>query len=251
MMAAYKSGDPYMYLAKAMGTVPQHGTRKDFGPQRTVAKEMELGLSFGMGAGGVAIRAGLTKERAIELIAMREGVYENLVAYRKELRKRYKYMHEPIVLKDGWAHGPGNTNDLSMLNCPTQGHGAVVMREAVRMSHVVELPVIMTLHDALYFEIDDNRFDLIKVADDIMIQAFANIMGTAAAIRTEIHVWGPCFPQEYRKDDRGRDCHWEGVVPGTDTHYTYENMYWDERVSVEDRIKWHSFVLAGKTGLFD
>jgi hypothetical protein len=251
MIEAYRSGDPYMYLAKAIGSVPQNGTRANYGPQRTEAKELELGLSYGMGAHGVASRIGCEEERAKELIAMRAGVYSGLTDYRADLKIRYKYTHEILMLPDGWAHGPDNVNDLSMMNFPTQGHGAVIMREAARLSYIAKLPLIFTLHDALYYEIDDNMLHLIAMANKLMIKAFANIMGDAMAIRTEIHAWGPCFPREYPIGENGKPEHTRMRVPGTDLEFTCENMYWDDKVTVKERNKWHNFVLAPDTGLFD
>lgn len=240
MVEAYKSGDPYVYLGKAMGLIPKTGTKDSHKQQRNIAKQLELGLSYGMGANGVAPRIGVTPERARELIDLRADVYHELTDYRNDLRRKYKTNQEVLLLPDGWAHGPDNDNDLSMMNFPTQGHGAVVMREAVNLSHKELLAVIMTLHDALYFEFDFGDWASVDKAIACMKLAFRNICGREHEIRVDTHAWGPDFPAGYVVTGTKQDYHHLKTPQGNTV--SYEQMYWDDRVTVNDRDFWHNFV---------
>ena len=237
MLAAYQSGDPYLWLAKAFGMVPQNGTKESHKPQRNKAKGLELGLSYGMGAPGVSLRSGMPLEEARDLMQRRAEIYRDLTRYRRELQRDYEGGDHVIVLPDGWAHGPGNPNMLSVLNAPTQGHGAVVMRRAVDKCQRSELCVTMTLHDALYFECWYDEFERhLELANKIMIESFAEIMKfRKVLIRTECHAWGDCFPE--RREEKPR--HTKNGV-----EYMCEKMFWEDgKVSAEVRDKWHGFVL--------
>ena len=239
MLDAYKSGDPYIFLAKKMGTMPAHGTKQSHKAQRNEAKEVELGLSYGMGAGGVARRAGVTEQRAKFLIDLRAGIYQTLTWYRNDLRSRYREGCV-LTLPDGWAHGPGNLNELSMMNFPTQGHGAVVMREAVELCYQKNIAVIQTLHDALYAEFDFGDWAAVDIFVECMIKGFKNIMGPHD-IRVDTHAWGPGFPTEYVKlDDGGETYHKIKTPKGNPV--SVEFMFWEDKVTVKDRIKWHGYV---------
>ena len=240
MLAAYKSGDPYVFLAKKMDTMPAHGTKDTHKAQRNEAKELELGLSYGMGAGGVARRAGVTEQRAKFLIDLRAGIYQTLTWYRNDLRSRYREGCV-LTLPDGWAHGPGNLNELSMMNFPTQGHGAVVMREAVELSYKKNIAVIQTLHDALYAEFDHGDWEAVDIFVDCMLQAFKNVMGPYD-IRVDTHAWGPGFPTEYVKKDDGSETYHKVKTPAGNS-VSVECMFWEDKVPMKDRIKWHSYVL--------
>jgi hypothetical protein len=240
MLAAYKSGDPYVFLAKQMGTMPKTGTKDSHKAARKEAKELELGLSYGMGVPGVARRIGVGEERARTLVDLRAGIYQGLTWYRNDLRSTYRD-GAVLTLPDGWAHGPDNINDLSMMNFPTQGHGAVVMREAVELSYKENIAVIQTLHDALYAEFDHGDWQGVDRFVCCMLKAFKNVMGPYD-IRVDTHAWGPGFPREYPKNDKGDDVYAHVVTPGGNS-VSCEGMYWDDKVSAKDRVKWHSFVL--------
>jgi len=239
MLAAYKSGDPYLFLGKRIGTIPPDGTKDKYKPQRNEAKDLELGLSYGMGANGVSVRIGTTVERAKYLMERRAELYWKLTDYRNDLRADYR-SGLVLTLPDGWAHGPDNDNDLSMLNMPTQGTGAVIMREAVRMSHEEGLPVIQTLHDALYYEFDYGDWEAVDKAVTIMVQAFKNIMGDHE-IRVEAHAWGPNFKEGYVLLEDGKQTHYTLKTPQGNT-VSYEKVFWEDRVSVKERDYWHNFV---------
>ena len=240
MLSAYKSGDPYIFLGKKMKTIPANGTKETHKSERKEAKELELGLSYGMGGNGVAQRIGCTVERARELMELRSDIYYALTQYRAELKRDYHINKTPLVLPDGWVHGPDNDNDLSMLNFPTQGHGAVVMREAVRLAHSITLPVIQTLHDALYFELDFGDWYSVDRAIWCMLQGFKNVMGPYE-IRVETHAWGPDFEEGYI--GKGAKQTYRHTVTPLGNTVSYENMYWDDKVGYGDRVFWHNFVL--------
>jgi hypothetical protein len=237
MKEAYYSGDAYIFLAKNIGMVPDNATKKSHPKEREAAKGTELSLGYGMGIPGIARRIRISEEEAGEIVRGREKLYAEFSKFRRWMTSDYK-KGNPIVLPDGWAHGPDNENLLSVGNVRGQGHGAVVMREAVSLSHAAELSVILTLHDALYFECDlDKLEESIEAADACLKQAFINVLGDR--IFTEIHAWGfPCEGRIEKKTPNG-------------TEYTCEEIFWEQgKVSEEERDKWLRFCADDSVNLF-
>ena len=55
MIKAYRSGDPYLYLAKLAKAVPMDAVKKDYPKERNIFKTVTLALQYGMGANALAI----------------------------------------------------------------------------------------------------------------------------------------------------------------------------------------------------
>ena len=63
MLAAYRSGDPYLAFAKQAGAVPADATKETHGPQRELFKQCVLGVQYGMGASSLALRIVQPRDR--------------------------------------------------------------------------------------------------------------------------------------------------------------------------------------------
>lgn len=188
MLDAYKSGDPYMYLAINIGICPRDATKETHPKERKIAKILELALTYGMGAAGVAERLNVSIDEAKNLIKKREELYNTYIKWKREILHYYT-MRKPLFLKDGWYLDVDNENMLSVGNFLGQGTGAAVMRKAVKLCIDSGLTVIFTLHDALYFECDVTNFDYsVTLAADLMRKAFQDICGHD--IFVDICAWG-------------------------------------------------------------
>lgn len=102
-------------------------------------------------------------------------------------------------LADGWYVFGDNENFRSVCNVPSQGTGAVVMRRAVDIAvRKYNLKVIITLHDALYIECDEDDFSAIDKLDAAMKEAFVNTIPhpRAKLIGTDIGAWGDVFEED-------------------------------------------------------
>lgn len=152
MMEDYKSGDPYVGLAKRCGV--WDGNKET----RNVFKTVCLGLSYGQGAKG--LRAHVSKElgmdvtdaQAVEWHRMFWDSYAVYSKWRETLGNLYKE-GSPLVLPDGTALWGGKAGRLTVLNWPVQATGGAILRAAV--AALSRLPdrvpeLAFTLHDALY-----------------------------------------------------------------------------------------------------
>lgn len=197
MMEAYASGDVYLAFAKACEMVPKNATKETHKKERDDCKAAVLGMSYEMGALSLSFK--LTKDTGREWTEAEAQKFIDLFAdsypdYAEWKVRSYRDYHEQacVILDDGWTMWGDNPNRRSILNMPIQGSGAQIMREAVYLCYQAGLKVIMTLHDALFIEIDYWDLASMRRFDDAMIQAFHNVMSTygdAPAIRTEGIAW--------------------------------------------------------------
>lgn len=184
MLEAYKSGDPYLYLAKAAGAVPKEGTRETHPKERDLFKSTTLGLQYGMGEKKLAIKLSadmrryVSVEEARKLIRFYERTYRVYIRYLKtidRLYRRQKYLQLPC----GWVAFGDNPSVLSVRNIPPQGTGSSIIREAVKRIYAKGIGMTATLHDAVYLYVDANitGHHKISFAKIQMKEAFNNMLG--------------------------------------------------------------------------
>jgi hypothetical protein len=230
MVAAYHSGDPYLYTGKLAGAIPQDGTKKTHGALRDAFKSTTLGISYMMGAKGLAGKLTgdtgreYTEEEAQVLIEQFEDAYPDYQDWKVSTWGEYK-AEGYLMLPCGWVMWGDNHNRRSVCNFPVQGAGSSIMRKAVALAQDQELDVIFTLHDALYVEVDAD-----KVVDGVNTLAWAmdeacryyfidTPVEKHAHCRMDPAAWGPDFDGETINTDLGK--------------VSIKNKYVDER-SVEE-----------------
>jgi len=204
MVQAYHSGDPYLEFAKQAGAIPKDAIRADYEEIRDKFKASVLGILFGMGARGLAVK--ITKDtgqecsedegrRLIELFYSTYTTYNIWRIKKLDEYKRQGYLRLPC----GWTMWGNNENERSILNYPIQGCGASIMRRGVINCGKGTLEVIMTLHDALYIECDTS---MVKVAADSLAYCMGEAMShyfsdspmlEYSKCRMDPHAWGPDF----------------------------------------------------------
>ena len=172
--------------------------------QRGLFKSTTLGLQFGMGYVNLAVKLSsdmgevITEGQSKKLVELHRKVYPDYWEEQERVIKNYRKFG-CIVLWDGWALGPDNENDLSVKNMPVQGTGGVILREAVRLGHLEGLDIMATLHDAGYFEEEEDKAE--ETAEKIvriLKQAFTNVLGDTLDIRidVDIHRHGEVWVEE-------------------------------------------------------
>lgn len=213
MMEAYASGDVYIAFARSAGLVPPEATKESHKKMRDLCKAIVLGISYDMSARGLAPRltqiggVEVSEEKAEEYIAAFNEVYEDYYEWKQQTVSNY-YDDYRISLPDGWTMWGDNKNKRSVGNFPVQGHGAVIMREAVRLSHQKGLSVIYTLHDALYIEYESFKTSAIATLMLCMAVAFENVMkpyGDTVPIMLEGESWSVDYKDKIPAPIKGID----------------------------------------------
>lgn len=201
MYEAYKSGDPYFYLAKLAKAVPEDAKKEDYPIERLRFKSTTLGISYLMGKYSLARKLTSdtgkihTPEDAENLIQLFFEVYSDYDQWIKKTQDDYR-ANGYLRLLDGWIMFGDNPNTRSVSNCPIQGAGGCILRKAIQLCQSRGLNVIIPLHDALYIEYPTDRPEQIDILYASMHEAFCYYFEgkdriKAADIRLDIDVWGP------------------------------------------------------------
>jgi hypothetical protein len=201
MLKAYASGDPYFYTSKLAGAVPWDGLRIHYEEIREKFKSTALGIQYGMAAPGLSTKltndTGIyhSEEEAAELIRLISEAYPDYDDYKNRIWYEYNdrgYLRNPC----GWTMFGDNPNRRSVGNFPIQGFGASIMRKAVTTAFKNDLEPIMTLHDAIYVECDDDEvertlFTLSSCMDYAFKYYVPGYLVEHAECRQDPTVWGP------------------------------------------------------------
>lgn len=207
MVEAYLSGDPYLYMAKQAGTVPQDATRKTHEAERDLMKATTLGILFNMTKYGLSAKLTAdtgrkyTEEDAQELIDTFQHLFPDFTAWRRQVFDEYQDGYA-LEIEDGWMMWTDNDNPRSVTNVPIQGLGAAIMRKSVDLAVSKGVRVIFTLHDAIYLEAKVGQERAILSLGGAMREGFAHYFeGTrfeeeAKRIKLDYKAWGQCFPEK-------------------------------------------------------
>lgn len=194
MIEAYESGDPYTAFGIQSGLMPKGATKRTHGELRDKLKTLVLGMSYGMSAKRLAHGIGTSEDKAQALIDRFYNVYSDYYYWKEDILDEYRNEGK-LRTADHWYMFGDNRNPKSVLNFPVQAHGAVVMRDAVKLAHRTNIKVIFTLHDALYIEYPSDDLRHIKrlrtVMEDAFLHSFLEIRGChhLSPIRTEGCAW--------------------------------------------------------------
>lgn len=207
MIGAYLSGDPYLYMGKAAGAIPQTGTKKTHERIRDLFKATTLGILFMMTKYGLSAKLTADtgevydEDQAQELIDTFEELFPVFTEWRKEQIRKYEEGNAIRTL-DGWVVWTDNDNPRSVGNAPIQGAGASIMRKAVDIAVSRGVRIVWTLHDANYLEAKVGEEHHILILRDAMKEAFVYFFkGTkyekaAEKIKLDPKAWGPGFPEK-------------------------------------------------------
>jgi len=167
-----------------------------YAEMRDLFKATTLGLQYGMRGASLAVKltadtgTKVTREKADELITMHESLYEvywEWVENEWEVYKRCGFM----VLQDGWALLPDNDNSLSVKNVPSQGTGAIIMREACKLYQKRGGKIMGPLHDAIYAKCKTEEKDKwMKILSECMQEAVVMVLGDIEVRQDpSVHKW--------------------------------------------------------------
>jgi hypothetical protein len=172
MMAAYRSGDPYLAFAIQAGVVPKTATKKTHEAEREQFKACVLAVQYGMGEASLAARINQPVARARQLLALHRHTY----------RKFWKWsdsaVDEAVLGGRLWAgfgwqiHTRDQLNDRSLRNFPMQANGAEMLRIACILLTEGGIRVCAPVHDALLIEAPLDELDqAIATTKSLMLEA--------------------------------------------------------------------------------
>jgi DNA polymerase-1 len=177
MIAGYLSGDPYLSFAVDAGLAPRHATKASHAAIREMCKSICLGTNYGMESESMSLRAGITKARAAELLALHRATYQPFWEYSDNVVDTAILTGEMHTVF-GWRRRIGrNPNPRSLRNFPMQANGAEMMRLAAIAATEAGIEVCAPVHDAFLICAPLDRLD----AD---VAQMRELMGRAGQVVT-------------------------------------------------------------------
>jgi hypothetical protein len=208
MQEAYLSGDPYIWLARKAGAVPDGATKTTHPKEREAFKVVSLGVLYGLSAEGVARKLGVAPCRGRELLRMHQQTFRTFWKWSEQVEME-GMLTGRLRTVFGWrVHVAPNANPRSLRNFPMQATGAEMLRLACCLVTEAGVTVCAPVHDALLVEAPSEQVhDVVARTVEMMRKASAVTLG-GFEIRVDAKVVK--HPERFR-DDRGRRT-WETVL---------------------------------------
>jgi hypothetical protein len=200
MLAAYRSGDPYLAFAIQAGAAPKTATRKTHEAEREQFKACVLAVQYGMGEASLAAKINQPVARARQLLALHRHTY----------RKFWKWsdsaVDEAVLGGRLWAgfgwqiHTRDQLNDRSLRNFPMQANGAEMLRIACILLTEEGIRVCAPVHDALLIEAPLDELDKAIATTKSLMQEASRIVLDGFELGSDVKVVR--YPDRYM-DKRG------------------------------------------------
>ena len=201
MIRAYKSGNPYLALAKKLGAVPENATKETHRLEHENFKAVVLGVNYGRTKQGLAKVLGLPINECAKLLRGYWAAFSTYARWRTIVRVSMLGQGR-LWVWDGWQCSLGiQPNIRSVLNWPIQSTGAVLLRLAIVLAARKGVRIIAPVHDAIMIEARDEHIEEhVRLAKEAMDEACRAVLGDV--IRTEcqiIHAGGRYYDEKGEK----------------------------------------------------
>jgi hypothetical protein len=149
MMAAYKSGDPYLEFAKQARAVPADATKASHAPTRELFKQCVLAVQYGMEQESLAARIGQPPVVARDLLRAHHDTYRDFWRW-SDAAVNHAMLKGTLHTVFGWCiHVGEDPNPRSLRNFPMQANGAEMLRLACCLATERGIEVCAPVHDAV------------------------------------------------------------------------------------------------------
>jgi hypothetical protein len=200
MQEAYRSGDPYTWLAKRVGVVPPDATKKTHPIEREEFKVVSLGVLYGLSAEGLARRLNVPPCCGRELLRFHQETFRRFWQW-SEMVEMQGMLSGQLLTVFGWTvHVGPDANPRSLRNFPMQANGGEMLRLACCLATERGIVVCAPVHDALLVEGPaDGIEETVAVTQEAMREA-SELVLPGFPLRTDAKVVR--YPDRY-SDPRG------------------------------------------------
>lgn len=202
MKAAYESGDPYLWLAKAGGFVPEAATKGSHPQVRDTFKVVYLAANYGMGELSLAELIGQSPAHARELLRLHRTRFPLFWRW-SDGAVNQGMLNGVLWTVFGWRLRVGaDARPTSLRNFPVQANGAEMMRLACCLATERGISVCAPIHDALLVEGPSADIDAIVTQTQQAMQDASRIVLGGFPLRTDAKIVR--HPNRY-SDPRGEE----------------------------------------------
>jgi hypothetical protein len=220
MQEAYRSGDPYLTLAKQAKAVPANATKSSHRAERELFKQCVLGTQYGMEDKSLAARIGQPTIVARELLRTHRETYRKFWEW-SDAALDHAMLHGSLYTVFGWCVHVGEvSNPRSLRNFPMQANGAEMLRLACCLAVERGVEICAPVHDAVLICAPDERLESdIAVMRDAMAEA-SRVVLTGFELSTDVKITR--WPDRYM-DERGAVM-WERVMGLIDERNRHQRL---------------------------
>jgi DNA polymerase I len=208
MLAAYRSGDPYLAFAKQAGAIPEDATAQSHPAIRDLFKSCVLAVQYGMGYRSLAFRINRQPIVAKQLLAAHRATYSHFWDW-SERAFNHAALTGSLCTVFGWhVHTGEDTNSRSLVNFPMQANGAEMLRLACCFGIKDGVEICAPIHDAVLIAapLDQLSEDVAKM--QTAMGAASRIVLKGFELRTDVKMVR--YPERYM-DKRGADM-WRRIM---------------------------------------
>ena len=181
----YNSKDIYLAFANKMGMIPSddwNNLSKDelkekYKSVRSVIKPMILGMSYGMGPNKLSTTLGIPLDGAKRYLNAINKTIRKSSEYKQNIPEfAARYLSKSFSTLDGFIckYDAINANHTTITNWPFQSGGSMILKYLTHnlmneyRNGNLNATILATIHDAIFFEINEGDYDTINRISEIM-----------------------------------------------------------------------------------
>jgi DNA polymerase family A len=171
LLAACLSGDVYLGIATRLNLAPADATAQTHPQIRKLFKTVTLGIQYGLGPRSLALRTGISRYEAGEIIARLRAEFRGFEAWSACVAD-HAGLDMLLSTPFGWTmRCPPGTNPRTIRNWPIQACGAAILHAACILAERRGMQIVAPIHDALLAEapvadVDNASLELDRVMRD-------------------------------------------------------------------------------------
>ena len=200
--------DIYIGVAKKLGFAPPDATPDCTSRFARCSKSVVLGILYGLGAKGLALKTGLSLFESAEILARLRAQFHRWEDYARSVLDHAGLRLEIGTCLDWRMQTPPGIKPRTVQNFPVQSCGAEILHVASILAERRGIEIVAPVHDALMVECDLDRAEEVSAAlDQVMGDASYIVLG-GHRLPTDEQI---IRPGENYYDDRG-EAMWNTVI---------------------------------------
>jgi DNA polymerase-1 len=189
MQEAYKSGDPYSYMATMAGMLPA-ATAEETRKIRSLFKVLTLGKLYGLGLRAFGAKSGLSYRETVRVWQFFERSFARFLWWQGQVVAQARRRGWIQTQQRWYARVVVATKTTSLLNWLIQASGGDVLRTSVLMLADAGLDLLTTVHDSVLVSVPAHRVEEeAQRVHAIMQEASQIVLGMP--IRVDIQIVRP------------------------------------------------------------
>ena len=177
LLAACEGSDLYLATAEQLGFLRKSMNADELGALRALFKIIFLSISYGAGVTGLAMRAGISRYEAGEILARMRVRFHRYEDFCRAIQD-HAGLHMRLTTQGGWTMiCPSGCNPRTLRNFPIQSTAAEILHVVTILAERRGIEIVAPIHDAIVVEGDaaDAR-ELAQAADRLMRDASAIVL---------------------------------------------------------------------------